>query len=497
MSLPLTPPNIVFILADDLGYGDLGCFGNPIVRTPHLDRLANEGVALTQHYAASPLCAPSRAGLLTGRYNHRTGAVDVPSNRGLDRIDTREQTFADAFGACGYATGMVGKWHNGLHDLRFHPNARGFSEFTGFLNGGMDYYRWVLDRNGRSEPADGRYLTDVFTDEAVAFVQRHRREPFLLYVAYNAPHDPLQAPDALVRRYRESGDALTDEVCTLYAMIEQMDAGIGRILDALAKNGLADNTIVLFTSDNGPYLNGARQRYNGPFRGAKGDALEGGIRVPGIVRWPDGLPAGTQSHFMTHFCDWFPTLLSLAGQERCRGEAGQVARPTAGGNEASSGVGRAISPAIPQDRMGLLPLDGYDMSCRLRGEAGDVPDIRFWQRNRYEPVPRCNGAMRDGPWKLVWPMQPGGDDKEPDDTVPYRTGLTTGHRIMPIDATLPSRSVEPGTVPQLFNVETDPFEERNIASEHPERVATMTGAWDRWFEEMKAEWWPAYRRNVT
>jgi len=176
-------PNIVFILADDLGYGDLGLFGNEIVRTPHLDALGREGVVLTQHYSASPLCAPARAALLTGRYNHRTGAVDVPSNRGLDRIALSEKTIGDIFGQAGYRTGMVGKWHNGLHDMRFHPNARGFSEFAGFLNGGMDYYQWVLDRNGSPEPSDGRYLTDVFTAEACDFIHRHREEPFLLYLA--------------------------------------------------------------------------------------------------------------------------------------------------------------------------------------------------------------------------------------------------------------------------------------------------------------------------
>jgi arylsulfatase A len=154
-------PNILFIVADDMGYGDIGCFGNPHIRTPRLDQLSREGVTLTQHYSASPLCAPARAALLTGRYNHRTGAVDVPSNRGLDRFAIEETTIADVFSAAGYATGLVGKWHNGLHDMRYHPNNRGLQEFLGFLNGGMDYYNWSLDRNGSTERSDGRYLTDV------------------------------------------------------------------------------------------------------------------------------------------------------------------------------------------------------------------------------------------------------------------------------------------------------------------------------------------------
>ena len=198
-------PNVIVILADDLGYGDLGCYGNPWVRTPHIDQLASDGVRCECYYSPSPLCAPARAAILTGRYNHRVGALSVESNRGLDRIGLKERTMGDVFAAAGYATGMVGKWHNGLHDPRHHPNARGFAEFAGFLNGGMDYYNWILDRNGAPWFADGRYLTDVFTDEAEAFVERHSREPFFLLLSYNCPHAPLQAPPEAVSPYLESG----------------------------------------------------------------------------------------------------------------------------------------------------------------------------------------------------------------------------------------------------------------------------------------------------
>ena len=457
----MSSPNVIFILADDLGYGDIGAFGNDALRTPHLDRVMSEGVSLTQHYSGSPLCAPARAALLTGRYNHRTGAVDVPSNRGLDRIALHERTIADAFRAAGYATGLVGKWHNGLHDMRYHPNARGFDEFVGFLNGGMDYYRWVLDRDGEVERSDGRYLTDVFTQEATHFVRRHGSQPFFLYLSYNAPHSPLQAPESRIQQYREPG-RFTEEVCRTYAMIEQLDAGIGQILEALDTLGLADNTIVVFTSDNGPVLAGAQARYNGPFRGAKGDAREGGIRVPAIVRWPHGLPAGLSVSHMIHFVDWLPTLLSLAGATW----------------------------------QGPLALDGYDVTCRLRGETGDVPDIRFWQRNRYEPVARCNGAMRDGPWKLVWPMIPGADTKEARDNIPYEQGLTAAHWLMDIDTSLPQRTLPAPGLPQLYDVEADPCEERDLAEQHPARVATMTAQWDAWFEEVLAEWHEARRRVV-
>ena len=455
--------NIVFILADDMGYGDMAHFGNPYLRTPHLDQLARDGVTLTQHYSASPLCAPARASLLTGRYNHRTGAVDVPSNRGLDRIALSETTVADLFAGAGYATGMVGKWHNGLHDIRYHPNNRGFQEFLGFLNGGMDYYNWSLDRNGSTERSDGRYLTDVFSEEAVGFIDRHTDEPFFLYLAYNAPHKPLQAPEEMIQRYRDFGE-LTEEVCRLYAMIEAMDAGIGRVLDQLEEKGLADNTIVVFASDNGPVLGGALDRYNGPFRGAKGSCLEGGIRVPGLVRWPGQLPAGLQSDHLVHFCDWLPTLASMAGVE------------------------------VPEG----LNLDGYNAACRLRGEPGDIPDVRFWQRNRYEPIAHSNAAMRDGGWKLYWPHRPNADAKDPADTAFYRHGEKgAAHWLMDIDPTLPEREIGPAAEPRLFDLASDPGEITDLADDFPDRVAEMRRRWERWFDEIERDWRDAWEKTVS
>lgn len=470
-----SPPNVLLILADDLGYGDLACFGNPIVRTPHLDALADEGVTLTQHYSASPLCAPARAALLTGRYNHRTGAVDVPSNRGLDRIALDERTIGDVFSAADYATGMVGKWHNGLHDMRHHPNSRGFREFAGFLNGGMDYYRWVLDRNGSPERADGRYLTDVFSSEAVDFIRRHRKEPFFLYLAYNAPHLPYQAPESLLDHYRHNG-SLTDSVRLIYAMVEAMDAGFGRAFEELESLGLAENTIVVFTSDNGPILTGDSNRYNGPFRGMKGDALEGGIRVPAIVRWPAGIPGHRNTDGLMHFTDWLPTLASLAGP--------YVNRVSTGAGIGSHGK----------------PLDGFDMSMLLRKEASDDPaparQVRYWQRNRYEPIERCNGAMRDGPWKLVWPMLDGADWKDPGDNEFYRAGMTSAHRIMGVDSDLPNRPVSEPNRPELYRLDDDPHEDVDLSAHYPERIGEMTSMWDQWFADVAGDWQSVYRRNV-
>ncbi len=460
-------PNIIVIMADDLGYGDIGAYGNPYIRTPHLDRLAAEGLRLTQHYSASPMCAPARAAFLTGRYNHRVGAVDVPSNRGLDRIDLGVPTMADFLRRRGYTTGMVGKWHNGLHDMRYHPNARGFDEFAGFLNGGMDYWHWCLDYNGRPERADGRYLTDVFTQEAVSFIERRRESPFFLYVAYNAPHLPLQAPEHLVSAYQQTGK-LNKAVSIIYAMIETMDAGIGRILATLDRHCLTQNTLVLFTSDNGPMFLGkgeqATERYNSIFRGAKGDVLEGGIRVPAILRWPAGLPAGLSKNDVVHFTDWLPTFLAITGG----------------------------SDACGQEKF----CDGASLLPVLQGRAGHEFPERYWQWNRYTPVPFCNATVRQGEWKLYWPAIPEAMRKDPADKEPYRRGLTEGHWLAPLDTTLPARDIGPPQPPRLFNVHDDPGEKADVSMYYPERVAAMTRTWEDWFTKVENEWRTAYSSAI-
>ena len=453
-------PNVVIILADDLGYGDIGFYGNPDLRTPHIDRLARDGVHLTQHYTCSPICAPARAGLLTGRYNHRTGALSVESNRGLDRMALREVTIADRLRSAGYATGMVGKWHNGLFDQRHHPNQRGFSEFAGFLNGGMDYYNWILDYNGRPRYSDGRYLTDVFSDEAVNFIERHAREPFFLYLAYNTPHSPLMAPEEDMAHY-QSLAKFNPAVSTLYGMIQRMDAGIGRVLETLDRQGVTDNTIILFTSDNGPWLGTDRvahqtfsmARYNGQFRGMKQDVLEGGIRVPAIVKWPAGLPQGKQVGEMIHFCDWAPTLARAAGVQ------------------------------TPPD----LPWDGVDMLPVLSGELYDLNPKRFWQFNRYEPVPDCNAAMRDGDWKLYWPRIPEAMAKFPVDNLWYYGMYAVPHFETEIDRSPVYRTIPSTGKPELYHMLQDPYEQNDLAEIYPERVSRMKAELENWFEEVNHE----------
>jgi len=455
--------NVIVIMADDLGYGDLSYYGNRYLKTPNIDRLAAEGVALTQHYSASPISAPARAAFLTGRDSHRTGALSVESNRGLDRFSLRERTIADVFRAAGYATGMVGKWHNGLFDRRYHPNQRGFSEFVGFLNGGMDYYDWILDVNGQPRHSDGRYLTDVLSEEALAFIERHQSEPFFLYLAYNAPHSPLQAPEPDIEYFRVLG-RFNEAVCRLYAMIRRMDMGIGRILALLDRLGLADQTLILFTSDNGPWLGQQRlpngrvfsmQRYNGPFRGMKQDVLEGGIRVPAVVRWPAGLPAGQEVTELVHFCDWLPTLLAAAGI---------TDRPA-------------------------FPLDGTDVLPTLRGASTSTPATvpRFWQFNRYEPIPYCNAAVRYGPWKLYWPRIPEAMAKLPIDNVWYHGMFHVPHFETTIDRAPVLREVPPPSEPELYHLEEDPAEHENRAAQHPDVVASLRQAYDAWFRAVTRE----------
>ncbi len=456
----MSHPNVIIFLADDLGYGDLGIYGNPDLKTPHLDRLGDEGIRFTQHYSGSPLCAPARASLLTGRYNHRTGALSVESNRGLDRIALRETTIADVFKNAGYATGMIGKWHNGLHDMRYHPNNRGFDQFYGFLNGGMDYWDWIVEYNGQPERTNGHYLTDVFTDQAMQFIQRHKTERFFLYVAYNAPHSPLQAPQEDIQPYLETGK-YNPAVSTLYGMIQRMDMGIGQILDVLEQQGLADNTIVLFTSDNGPWLGNDKldgethsmMRFNGPFRGMKQDVLEGGIRVPALLRWNDGLPSGKEYHDMVHFTDWLPTL-----SQAC---------------------------AIPYQTQ--FALDGLDQLASFQGETDQTPTQRFWQFNRYDPIMHCNAAMRDGNWKLYWPRIPEAMQKQPSDNASYHENFKQPHVLMDVFNPPAKRILSPPSEPQLYNINDDPYENRNLAEEYPEKLAKMKLDFENWFEEVEAE----------
>lgn len=457
-------PNVLFILADDLGWGDLRCYGNPIIDTPVLDSLAKDGVRLMAHYSPSPLCSPARAGFLTGRYNHRTGAVDVPSNRGLDRLDLSEKTFGDYFRHAGYATALIGKWHNGLYCRDLLPHRRGFDLFYGFPNGGQDYWKWNLLRNDADAPHDGRYLTDVLNDEAIRFIREQKARPFALFLAHHAPHSPLQAPEPLVKKYRQRlGKDASEAVALTYAMIEAMDSGLGRVFQTLKDEAQWEKTIIVFTSDNGPVLGrdpqlGSQKRFNGDFSGEKQDVLEGGVRVPGIVAWPGHIPGGQVIATPVHGCDWLPTLFTLTGAA-------------------------APPDAKPFDGLNIMPLLTGQPSAELAGRT------LLFQRNRYAPVAHCNAAVREGRWKLYWPGDEASLKKDSArDNPSYVRGLTQPHWEMPLDRQLdaPTTSTQPS--PRLYDLDADPAEKHDLAAQHPEIVQSLTQKQDAWFAQMNREW---------
>lgn len=312
--VPNPRPNVVLFLADDQGWGDLSIHGNTNVRTPNLDSLAREGASFT-HFFVSPVCSPTRAELLTGRYHPRSGVY--ATSRGGERLDLDETTIARSFDAAGYATAAFGKWHNGSQPP-YHPNARGFDEFYGFTSGHWgNYFDPPLDHNGRVVRGQG-YVTDDFTDRAIRFIEDHRSEPFFLWVAYNTPHSPMQVPDrwwarfedsTLSQRHRDPEKERLDHTRAALAMTENIDWNVGRLTERLAELGLAEDTIVLYLTDNGP--NG--WRWNGGMKGRKGSTDEGGVRSPFFVRWPRAIEAGTVVDRIAGAIDVAPTLSDLAG----------------------------------------------------------------------------------------------------------------------------------------------------------------------------------------
>ena len=310
-------PNVLFILADDLGYGDLSCYGRPEYKTPVLDNLAKQGLKFTDNYASAPVCTPTRTAYITGRYPHRL-AVGLEEPLGDANmqigIPPEHPTIGTLLKSAGYETALIGKWHLG-NLPEFGPNRHGFDEFYGINGAGADYFthkntsgRFDLYENLEPSKDEG-YLTDLFTDRAIRFIVRKRSRPFFLSLQYNAPHWPWDGPNdqAVDHNHRPMTDG--GSLTTYAEMVKSMDAGIGRVLKALASAGLDRNTLVIFTSDNG----GERYSFNWPFSFQKMNLWEGGIRVPAIVRWPGVVPAGRTTTQAAITMDWTSTIVALAG----------------------------------------------------------------------------------------------------------------------------------------------------------------------------------------
>jgi arylsulfatase A len=352
-------PNIIIIMADDLGYGDLGCYGSEGIATPNLDRIADEGARLTSFFSSGPVCSPSRAGLLTGRYPARVGVTGVyfpsrnpttPLIHGVTSLgpgmNTRELTLAQRLKTAGYRTCCIGKWH--LGDMKqYRPNHRGFDHYMGLLYSN-DMTPLPLYRNDEiieKSPVDQNYLTRNYTKEAIQWIDENHDKPFLLYLPHTFPHIPLHASP----EFRGSSSAGLYGDC-----VEELDWSVGEVLKALDKYGIAEDTFIFFTSDNGPWYQGSP----GGFRGRKGQTFDGGMRVPGIARWPAMIPAGKTSDEMSMNIDLFATSLAIAGVE------------------------------IPEDRT----IDGKNILPMLRGDETPHEALFFYKGKSLQ-------AVRADTWK--------------------------------------------------------------------------------------------------
>jgi arylsulfatase A-like enzyme len=315
-ALPKAPPNVVIILADDLGYSDIGCYGAKDILTPNIDRLATEGMKMTAGYVSAPVCGPSRAGLMTGMSQNRFG-FEFNLDEALSQVNDwglppQQVTIAEYMKSVGYQTGMVGKWHLGMRPGLL-PNSQGFDYFFGFREGGSGYMpnatvnmMRTIYENHTPVPVN-QYLTDEFTDRAVDYIDGHSDAPFFLYLAYNAPHHPLQT----TAKYRKRYPNLTGKRQTLAGMISAMDDGVGQVRAALRRNRVSNNTLVVFLSDNGGVLKNTST--NDPWRGSKTSVWEGGFRVPFIMSLPNTIPAGSVYDKPISSMDLLPTALALGG----------------------------------------------------------------------------------------------------------------------------------------------------------------------------------------
>ena len=386
-------PNVLVILVDDLGHGDLSCYGATDLKSPHVDRLATEGMRFTNFYANCPVCSPTRAALLTGRYQDMVGVQGVirthPDNN-WGYLAEDAVLLPKVFGEAGYHTAIVGKWHLGL-EAPNRPNDRGFDLFHGFLGDMMDDYyhhrRHDINymRHNTEEIDPEGHATDLFTDWACTYLNERtgEDEPFFLYLAYNAPHTPIQPPEDWLARVREREPEMSEKRAKLVALIEHMDDGIGRVLHCLEQTGLAENTLVVFSSDNGGQLSAGAN--NGPLRDGKQSVYEGGLKVPTIVRWPGQIEPGTETDLRAMSMDIFPTVLAAVEVEAEHEIDGVSFLPTLRGEQQEP----LRNEWFFRRREGGLRYGGKTIEAVIRG------DWKLLQNSPFQPLELYN--LKDDP----------------------------------------------------------------------------------------------------
>lgn len=427
-------PNILIIVADDLGYADLGFQGGKDIPTPHIDSIAAGGARFTNGYVSGPYCSPTRAGLLTARYQQRFGHEFNPGGEGGGGgngtgLPLSETTIANRLKEAGYVTGLVGKWHLGAGP-KHHPQQRGFDEFFGFLSGAHTYFnkQEASLLRGTTKITEPDYLTDAFGREAVSFIERHQKQPFFLYLAFNAVHTPMEANNDRLARFSSISSKSRQ---TYAAMLSAMDDSVGKVLNALKNAKLEESTLIFFISDNGgPTMQGTtiNASSNAPLRGSKRTTLEGGIRVPFLIHWKGHIPAGTVYENPVIQLDIQPTALAAAGI--------------------------TVKPDWKFDGVNLLPY----ITGTTKGQPHDTLYWRLGEQN----------AIRQGDWKLVQ------YDRAADNES--------------------SRSV---TSPKLYNLKDDIGESRDLAATNPEKVAELEKQWKVWSKELANPLWGGSRRAAN
>ncbi|WP_299464618.1 sulfatase-like hydrolase/transferase [uncultured Gimesia sp.] len=415
-------PNIILVMTDDQGYWDTGISGNPLIETPTIDRMAAEGVTFTRFYA-NMVCAPTRAGLMTGRHYLRTGLYNT--RFGGDTLGQHETTIAQVLKSAGYQTGLFGKWHLGRY-AQYQPHRRGFDHFFGHYYGHIERYTNPDQVVVNGAPVETRgYVTDLFTDAAIDFITRYKEKPFFCYLAYNAPHSPFLLDtshfgqpegDKLIEKYLAKGLPLRE--ARIYAMVERIDLNLNRLLQSVKKLGLDQETVVIFTSDNG----GVSRGFKAGLKGSKASAYEGGTRVPFVVRWPGHFPAGKTTDAMVAQTDLFPTFCALAGVK------------------------------VPEG----LKLDGTSILSLMEQGAGKSPhEYLYHTWDRYTPNPYHRWSIHGERFKLV------------------------GH-----DPAGKGQRAEPAG--QLYDLQADPGETKDLSRQYPEETEKLRSEFLSWFNEVTA-----------